>query len=83
MAKRLALINGDVVTLETRQPRAQAVLAVDGRIALVGSDAEVLAARQGGEVMDLHGRALLPGFGDSHVHLMATGIASVGLQLQE
>jgi predicted amidohydrolase YtcJ len=83
MAKRLALINGDVVTMAAEQPRAQAVLAVDGRIALVGSDAEVLAARQGAEVLDLRGQTLLPGFLDTHVHLMATGIAGVGLQLQD
>ena len=83
MARQLALINLDVVTMDERRPRAQAVLLAKGRIALVGSTDEVLAAREGGEVLDLRGRALLPGFIDTHVHLMATGIEGVGLRLQD
>lgn len=44
------------------------VLVADGRILDVGSGLE------GDEQVDLGGRALLPGFGDCHVHVMFPGI---------
>ena len=82
MQDSLALIGANVITLDERRPRAEAVLVQDGRITLVGSTAEVLAARgPRTEVIDLRGRTVVPGFIDTHVHLMTTGLASTGLPL--
>lgn len=84
MGKSLALVAARVITLDEARPQAEAVLVVDGRIAVVGSTAEVLAARgPATEVIDLRGRALLPGFIDTHVHLMATGLARTGVSLHD
>jgi predicted amidohydrolase YtcJ len=67
-ARDLAIINAKVMTLNPRQPSADAVLARGGRIALVGSTGEVKAQAGSARVVDLKGRALVPGFIDAHTH---------------
>ena len=63
---------------------ATAVAVVGGRIALLGDaadrDVRDLIGR-GTEVVDLHGRALLPGFQDAHVHPAFAGITMIGCNL--
>jgi len=66
---------GAVYTMETAAPHAQALAVAGGRIVFVGDGAG--ARRWIGdatEVIDLHGRMLLPGFQDCHVHPMAGGV---------
>ena len=68
-------LNGNIYTMDARQPRAQA-MAIDGasgRIVVVGTNDEV--RRAGGvhaELVDLRGRTVLPGFIDAHIHLLWT-----------
>jgi imidazolonepropionase len=50
-----------------------ALLVRDGRIAWVGSMAEHPPLSAGTEVLDATGRTLLPGFVDSHTHLVFAG----------
>jgi predicted amidohydrolase YtcJ len=69
-----ALFNARILTLDPRRPRADALLITGDRIAAVGSSAEIL--RQcGGDAqrLDLQDRVLIPGFNDSHVHVVAMG----------
>ncbi len=65
----LVLINGAVITVDDKDTIAQAVAVAGGRIAAVGTTAEI-RPRIGGttEVIDLGGRALTPGLIDTHVH---------------
>ncbi|MBT9153607.1 MAG: N-substituted formamide deformylase [Firmicutes bacterium] len=66
--------NGKVVTVDAARPRARAFAVVNGRIAAVGSNAAVLALRQAGTgLVDLSGATVLPGFNDSHMHLLSVG----------
>ncbi len=68
-AADLILHNGNVITVAEDFAIHQAVAVRAGRIAAVGSDAEVL--RQRGTdttVIDLQGRTVLPGLIDSHTH---------------
>ena len=67
-ARDLALINARVVTLESRQPHAEAVLVRGGRIALVGTNDDVRSAAGDAPVFDAAGRGVVPGFVDAHVH---------------
>lgn len=66
-------VNGNIYTMDAAQPRAQA-LAIDdknGRILAVGTNDEV--RRVGGQhtqIVDLHGKTVLPGFIDAHIHLL-------------
>ncbi len=69
MAADLILTNGIVYTVDAARSRHEAVAVTDGRIAAVGTAAEVgeLAGPRT-RVVDLGGRLLLPGFVDSHMH---------------
>jgi len=62
---------------------AGAVAVAGGRIAATGRDAASLAdlTGPGTEVVDLRGRALLPGFQDAHVHPAFAGVTMVGCNL--
>ena len=65
----LILINGVVRTQTRSQPIARAVAVSAGAIVYVGSNAGALAWRgPGTEVVDLHGKTMLPGLADTHVH---------------
>ena len=68
-------LNGNIYTMDVDQPRAQAI-AIDsasGRILAVGTNDEVRSvSRAHGELVDLHGKTVLPGFIDAHIHLLDT-----------
>ena len=77
MAK-LILHHAQVITMDDRQPQAEAVLVEDGKIARVGTDAEILSlADSQTQVRDLEGKTLLPGFFDSHSHFTAVAYAQL------
>jgi predicted amidohydrolase YtcJ len=70
----LIFVNGAVYTVDAVRSWAQAVAVKDGRIAAVGTDAQIADLRGADtEVVDLGGRMLLPGFQDSHVHPVGGG----------
>ena len=69
MQADVVLFNGRVHTLATEHPLAQAVALRGNRILAVGRDEELRPLlRQGGQAVDLQGRAVLPGLIDAHVH---------------
>ncbi len=78
----LLLVNGRVYTVDPKHPWAQSVAVRGGRIEAVGSNA-VLARLKGPRtrVVDLHGRLLMPAFGDAHVHPMMGGLGHTGCSL--
>jgi predicted amidohydrolase YtcJ len=60
-------VNADVVTMDERQPFAEAVAVRSGRILAVGEVGGVVkAAGRDARLFDLGGRALVPGFIDGH-----------------
>ena len=66
---------GTVYTADTAHPRATAVAVSKGRIAYVGTDVGVRTLIGPATlVIDLRGRMLLPGLGDSHLHPASGGI---------
>ncbi|MDR6320972.1 amidohydrolase [Actinoplanes couchii] len=67
------VIVGDVVTLDPGRPRVSAVGIVDGRVVAVGDLAEVrVAVPDGAPEVTVDG-TVVPGFVDSHVHLLWAG----------
>ena len=67
----IVLFNGNIRTLDPDCPRASALAVRDGVIRAVGSDEEVLkAAAANAQRIDLKGRLVLPGFTDSHMHIL-------------
>lgn len=66
------LINGRMVVFDG--PPAQALAVRDGRIAAIGSTAEIRTlAGEGTRVVDLAGRTVIPGLIDSHMHAIRAG----------
>ncbi len=75
MPADLVLTGGAVYTVDAARSWAQAVAVTDGRIAAVGTDADMrphVGPRT--EVINLRGRMLLPGFQDAHVHASGGGL---------
>jgi len=70
------LINGKIVTMDPLQPTAQAVAVKDGKFVKVGTNDEVSSFRNNRtEVIDLKGKMVVPGFIDSHMHLLSYGFS--------
>ncbi len=74
MPADLVLRGGDVVTLDPDVPDGEAIAIVDERIVAVGTDEEI-ESHVGAEtdVVELDGRAALPGFIDTHLHVPMGG----------
>jgi len=69
-------VNGKVYTVDAKRSRAEAVAVRGGRIVAVGSsDAIRRYVGDATEVTDLGGAMLLPGFHDSHIHILI-GVAT-------
>jgi predicted amidohydrolase YtcJ len=83
LAADLVLAGGKVWTGDAARPEAEAVAVARDRIVRVGTTAEVRSlAGPNTRVIDLHGRRVVPGFNDSHVHVLGggTGLSRVALK---
>ncbi|MCB8943213.1 MAG: amidohydrolase [Ardenticatenaceae bacterium] len=78
----LIITNAQVYTVDEANPWAEAVAVRAGRIVFVGSAAEAVAW-QGADtrVIDGQGGSLLPGFIDSHLHLLSGSLGLADIQL--
>jgi predicted amidohydrolase YtcJ len=73
--RRVVYRGGPVVTMDGARRIVEALGVEGDRIAAVGSEDEVLAWADGrAEIVELQGRALLPGFIDAHGHFPGEGI---------
>jgi hypothetical protein len=63
-------VGGDIVTIDDRQPSAEALAVRGGKIVAVGARADVEKAHKGAgtQVVDLGGKTLMPSFIDAHSH---------------
>jgi len=78
------LINGRIWTGNPRQPEASALAVWRGRVLAVGSDAEIRKLTgPATAVINLQGRRVLPGFHDSHIHLLGSGQRLSQVQLKD
>jgi predicted amidohydrolase YtcJ len=78
----LILVHGRIWTENPAQPEAESLAISGNHILRVGTSSEVLAlAGATTRVIDLHGRRVVPGFNDAHVHFVpgGQGLASVPL----
>ena len=77
----LIFVNGNVYTVNERQPHAEAVAVKNERIAFVGSndDAKKFHAAR---VVDLAGKTVVPGLTDSHCHIFGIGEREMNLNLE-
>lgn len=79
----LIFINGNVYTVNDKQPHAEALAVKMDRIVFVGANA---AAKkyQGAKtrVVDLHGATVVPGLTDAHYHFIGVGQREMNLNLE-
>ncbi|MER3430903.1 MAG: hypothetical protein C4324_07655 [Blastocatellia bacterium] len=70
----LVIVNANVVTMNKSAPRAEAIAAAGDRIIAVGTTEEIIRlAGSSTRIIDARSRLVLPGFNDSHVHLVSIG----------
>jgi len=80
----LLFVNGSVYTVDAVRSWAQAVAVKSDRIAAVGTYSELTSlAGDRTEVVDLHGRLMLPGFQDAHVHPVGGGVDMLQCDLHD
>jgi predicted amidohydrolase YtcJ len=75
--------NGNVYTVNSSRPKAEAIAVKADRIVFVGSDRE--AQRYIGKttrVVDLQGKTVVPGLTDAHQHLPGVGFREMTLNLE-
>lgn len=66
-------INGKIATMDSKGSQVEAVAVKDGRLIAVGSTDDIKSsASSNTQVVDLHGRRVLPGLVDAHTHPLET-----------
>lgn len=74
----LVLLDADVLTMDPAHPRATALAVRGGRVVAIGDAADVRPlVGAGTRVVDANGRFAMPGFYDSHNHMLNTGLGLV------
>jgi hypothetical protein len=81
MEATLGFINGNVITMKGRVIK-QGVAVRNNKIIGVGTNEEILAMANGmTHIIDLKGKTLLPGFIDTHMHLLGFGFSFESIDL--
>ena len=71
----MILHNGKIITVDRNFSITQGVAIRDGKFVAVGSDEDVKAhVEAGSQMIDLHGRTVMPGIIDSHTHPVGVGL---------
>jgi predicted amidohydrolase YtcJ len=79
----LVVVDGNVYTVNEKQPNAEAFAVRDQRIAFVGSTADVEKLRGANtRVIELGGKTVVPGLTDSHCHIFGIGEREMRLNLE-
>lgn len=78
------LLGGKVWTGDPARPEVQALAIRDGKVAALGSDADIRRlAGPSTTVLALEGRRVVPGFNDAHVHFFDGGQGLASVQLRD
>jgi len=79
----VVFVNGNVYTVNEKQPRAEAIAVKGDRIVFVGSNANAKRFQgRGTRVIDLRGETVVPGMTDAHYHFIGVGQREMNLNLE-
>ncbi|HWX16019.1 MAG TPA: amidohydrolase [Chthoniobacterales bacterium] len=79
----LIFVNGNIYTVNEKQPHAEAIAVKKDRIAFVGSnEAAKKLASDKTRIIDLRDHTLVPGMTDSHCHIFGIGEREMNLNLE-
>jgi hypothetical protein len=71
---KIAILNANIITLNSKQPKAEAIAIQNGKIIAVGSNEEISKyVSKETKVIDAKNRTVVPGFVDCHVHMTGFG----------
>src|SRR4030043_633582 len=74
MSADLALTHGRVLTMNQSQPYAEAIAVKDDRIVQVGTNEKIEPwIGKNTKVISLNGKTVVPGFIDTHIHVVDFG----------
>jgi len=80
----LILFNGNILTMSSKMPSAQAIAIKGDRIYCVGSDQEVKQYMdERTRIIYLDGKTVMPGFIDTHIHVTDYGRMLTWIDLQD
>ena len=78
----MILINGNIYTLDVKNPKAVGLAIREGKILFAGTSEEALKYKTADtRVIDLNGKTVIPGLIESHGHFMAMGFNKMELDL--
>ena len=77
----LVLRRGNIMTFDPQRSRTSALAIGGERILALGEEAEALIGPQT-NIIDLAGRAVIPGLFDSHIHTMMGGLNEIAVSLE-
>src|SRR5256714_5193068 len=76
-------VNGNIYTMNERQPHAEAIAVKGDRIVFVGSNDDAKKFQtSGARTIDLAGKTVVPGLTDSHCHIFGIGERELTLNLE-
>lgn len=79
----LILLNGNIITMDDDNPKAEAIAVAQGKILKVGNNSDIRSIEsEVTETIDLNGKIVLPGFIDCHTHFLQMGISLSYLDLR-
>jgi predicted amidohydrolase YtcJ len=74
-------INGQIITMDDRVSKVEALAVAKGKIISIGTAAEIRNSHPKAEVVDLKGKTVMPGIIESHGHLLSLGQSFLELNL--
>ena len=78
----LLVKNGKIWTGDPKNPEATAMAIRDGKLVRIGTDKE-LEGFAGTKIIDLKGKRVVPGFYDSHLHVLGGGLQLARVELKD
>jgi hypothetical protein len=84
-SRTVLYMHGRIYTNDAQHPWAQALAVRNGKIECVGAISQVMTECGAGEAhpetIELHGKFVMPGFNDAHVHLGSAGEGMLSVRL--
>ena len=68
---QIIFVNGKIYTMVSPEDQVEALCVKDGIIVYTGTTKEALERYDADQIVDLQGKTMLPGMGDSHMHFFA------------
>jgi len=83
MRADIVLTNGNIITMNPKKPKAQAIAILKNKIIAVGTNNQIKRLTdKKTKIIDLKGKTVVPGLVDTHVHMLGFGASLNDLNLR-